>query len=126
MTIHPLSKITPSSECWRIMVRVVRLLYTLPAYNDGRTINSIEMVFMDEHIYMLDACCSINHVRRCGNILRTCWEETYNRVYHIFSKLMLVVHTALSLILPIMSFDICFDERTISQFKERNSTFFLA
>ncbi|VFQ76988.1 unnamed protein product [Cuscuta campestris] len=48
MTIHPLSKITPSSECWRIMVRVVRL-YTLPAYNDERTTNSIEMVFMDEH-----------------------------------------------------------------------------
>ncbi|VFQ95404.1 unnamed protein product [Cuscuta campestris] len=30
------------------MVRVVRL-YTLPAYNDERTTNSIEMVFMDEH-----------------------------------------------------------------------------
>ncbi|VFQ70386.1 unnamed protein product [Cuscuta campestris] len=36
------------------MVRVVRL-YTLPAYNDERTTNSIEMVFMDEHGTMVHA-----------------------------------------------------------------------
>ncbi|RAL50544.1 hypothetical protein DM860_014486 [Cuscuta australis] len=46
--IHPLSKINPTSECWRICVRVIRL-YTLPSFNDNKAINSIKMVFLDEH-----------------------------------------------------------------------------
>ncbi|VFQ73699.1 unnamed protein product [Cuscuta campestris] len=46
--IHPLLKINPSSECRRVLVRVISL-YKMPVYNDEKMTNSIEMIFMDEH-----------------------------------------------------------------------------
>ncbi|RAL45917.1 hypothetical protein DM860_006071 [Cuscuta australis] len=68
--IHPLLKINPSSKCWRVMVRVIRL-YKMPVYNDEKMTNSIEMISMDEHfpsaigglrvaVQFVILCCSRN------------------------------------------------------------------
>lgn len=44
-----IASITPVRECWRVRVRVVRLWY-LPTFNNAETLNSIEMVFMDDNV----------------------------------------------------------------------------
>ena len=47
-------KITPIREYWRVKIQVIQL-WTLPSFNNPQSINSIEIVFMDEFVNLSQA-----------------------------------------------------------------------